>query len=459
MIQIQEKPEVSYLNQLLNRVTSSLPISVEFPLERTVAEQLQNIRDNATSWVKELAIPNRRHEDWRFTDLSDLLKLQFQPAKSIELIPDAIAPLILPEATGTRLVFVNGFYSPTLSCLDHLPQGIFVGNLGQLQQSLCHKLGDYLTQQPDSQEVFTSLNTSCLVDAAVVWIHKNQIIDTPIHLLFVSLSDNQPVTSQPRALIVSEPGTKATVIEHYATANILGCSDRSHKTPYLTNAVTELWVSENSQLHHTRIQRDNGSSFHIGRTAVSQNRQSRYTCNSISLGAKLSRHNFDIHQTAEGTETELNGLTLVNRQQIADTHSAVFLNHPHGVINQLHKTIVDDRAHAIFNGRIVVPQAAQMTDATQLNRNLLLSSKGRVNTKPQLEIVADNVKCAHGATVSQLEADEIFYLRSRGLDETTSRNLLIDAFAAEILEKLPLASLKQILSRCVSCRTDEGEIN
>ncbi|XDE63548.1 Fe-S cluster assembly protein SufD [Arthrospira platensis BEA 1257B] len=458
MIHIQEKPELSYLNQLLNRVRGSLPIPASFPLERNIAEQLQNIRDNAASWVKELAIPTRRHEDWRFTDLSALLELPFQPTTAVELSRDEISPLILPEVKGTRLVFVNGFYSPQLSCLDNLPDGVFVGNLGQLDKPLSDKLGNYLTQQPDSQEVFTALNTSSLADAAVVWVHQNQVIDTPIHLLFISLSSSQPVTSQPRTLIVAEPGSKATVIEHYATANILGCSDRTQKTPYFTNTVTELWVGDNAELQHTRLQRELASSFHIGRTVVSQGRSSRYTGNAISLGAKLSRHNFDIHQTAVGTETQLNGLTLVNGQQVADTHSAVFLNHPHGVINQLHKAIVDDRAHAIFNGRIVVPQAAQMTDATQLNRNLLLSAKGRVNTKPQLEIVADNVKCAHGATVSQLEADEIFYLRSRGLDEKTSRNLLIDAFAAEILEKLPLVSLKQILSRCVACRTDEGEM-
>jgi len=457
MIQVKEKTEVSYLSQLLDRVTTSLPVPAAFPLERAIAEQLQQVRDNAASWVRELAIPTRRNEDWRFTDLSALLELQFEAASAVELPIDAIAPLLLAEAEETRLVFVNGYFAPELSDLQKLPTGVFVGTLGQLSEPYRDRLGDYIAQQPDSKEVFTALNTSSLADAAVVWVAKNQVIETPIHLLFISLNGETSATSQLRALVVAEPGSKATVVEHYATADILGCSDRPAKTSYFTNAVTEIWVGENAEINHTRMQRDNGSAFHIGRSAISQARDSRYTCNAMSLGAKLSRHTLDVYQTGEGTETHLNGLTLIGRQQVADTHSAVFLNHPHGAIDQLHKTIIDDRAHAIFNGRIVVPQAAQMTDAAQLNRNLLLSPKARVNTKPQLEIVADNVKCAHGATVSQLEADEIFYLRSRGLDETTSRNLLIDAFAAEILERLPLVSLQHILARCVACRTEEHE--
>jgi Fe-S cluster assembly protein SufD len=168
------------------------------------------------------------------------------------------------------------------------------------------------------------------------------------------------------------------------------------------------------------------------------------------LGAKLSRHNLEILQTGEQTETTLNGLTMIAGNQVADTHSAIALNHPYGTSKQLHKCIVGDHAHAVFNGKVFVPKPAQLTDAAQLNRNLLLSSKARVDTKPQLEITADNVKCAHGATVSQLEDDEIFYLQSRGIDSNDARKLLVNAFAAEIINHIPVPSLRNTLFNTVT---------
>jgi len=266
------------------------------------------------------------------------------------------------------------------------------------------------------------------------------------------LAGETSLITQPRCLIVAEPGSAVTIIEHYGTAEP-GCPDSRKAHVYFNNAVTEIWVEENAQVNHTRVQRDAGDAFHIGKTAVSQSRNSRYTCHSVSLGASLSRHNLDIFQTGEGTETTLNGLTLIGGEQLSDTHSAIALNYPNSVTRQLNKCIVDDKSHGVFNGKIFVRKGAQLTDAGQLSRNLLMSSKARVDTKPQLEIIADNVKCSHGATVSQLNEDEMFYLQSRGLDVDTSRHLLIDGFAGEILSKLPLDSLRQMLARCVSCRT------
>jgi Fe-S cluster assembly protein SufD len=244
--------------------------------------------------------------------------------------------------------------------------------------------------------------------------------------------------------VVAQAGSQLTLIEDYKAAGA---------GVYFTNAVTEIVLEENAQVNHTRNLQEGGEAFHIGKSAIAQSRNSRYTCNAITMGAKLSRHNLEVFQTGEGTETTLNGLTLIGGEQLADTHSAIALNHPNGITNQLHKCIVDGRAHAVFNGKVFVPQAAQLTNAGQLNRNLLLSPKARVDTKPQLEITADNVKCSHGATVSQLDAEEVFYLQSRGLNETDARNLLIDAFGAEILDRIPVASLRQRLARCVACRT------
>jgi Fe-S cluster assembly protein SufD len=292
---------------------------------------------------------------------------------------------------------------------------------------------------------FTALNTSGLKDVAVVWVAKNVVVETPIHLVFVAAGE-APSISLPRCLVVAETGSSVTLVEEFTNRR----GAESAEKVYFTNAVTEIWVEENAQVSHTRLELEGAEAFHIGKTAVSQARDSRYTCHAIALGGKLSRHNLEILQTGEQTETTLNGLTMIGGNQLGDTHSAIALNYPYSTSRQLHKCIVGDRAHGVFNGKVFVPKPAQLTDAAQLNRNLLLSPKARVDTKPQLEITADNVKCAHGATVSQLEDDEIFYLQSRGIDENDARNLLINAFAAEIINQIPVPSLRERLTQTVN---------
>lgn len=447
MIQVSEKKQVTYLAQLLECVSSTSNSGVEW---------LKDVRQSAKALVQELEIPTTRDEEWRFTNLAPLLDVKFQVGNAPELSPFSVNLLTLPEANESRLVFVNGVFSPQFSAINNLPEGISVGNLLGIDLNnggiYSEKISKYLAKQQGGQEVFTALNTAALNDVAVVWVSKNVVVETPIHLLFISLGGETSLITQPRCLIVAEPGSAVTIIEHYGTAEP-GCPDSRKAHVYFNNPVTEIWVEENAQVNHTRVQRDAGDAFHIGKTAVSQSRHSRYTCHSVSLGASLSRHNLDIFQTGEGTETTLNGLTLIGGEQLADTHSAIALNYPNSVTRQLNKCIVDDKSHGVFNGKIFVRKGAQLTDAGQLSRNLLMSSKARVDTKPQLEIIADNVKCSHGATVSQLNEDEMFYLQSRGLDVDTSRHLLIDGFAGEILSKLPLDSLRQMLARCVSCRT------
>ena len=334
-------------------------------------------------------------------------------------------------------MFVNGVYAPDLSAVDDLPEGVLVGNLSAGVQ-LIPSLQNYLAKQQGSEEVFTVLNTASLVDGAIVYVPKNQTVETPIQLLFVSAS--RDTISHPRCLVIAESGSSLTLIEEYVTIRDGG---------YFTNAVTEIAIAENAQVSHTRVQRESETAFQIGKTAVSQARDSRYICNAISLGAKISRHNLEVYQTGEQTQTTLNGLTMINGEQVGDTHSKIAFSKPYGTSNQVQKCIVGDRAHAIFNGKVSVPQAAQLTNAAQLSRNLLLSPRARIDTKPQLEITADNVKCAHGATVSQLEDDEIFYLQSRGLNQEEARKLLTYAFAIEIINQIPVASLKNNLTATI----------
>lgn len=434
---MQVSPSVSslvdrdaFLTGLLQEVT---------PAQST--DWLQDLRQNAAHWVRHAVIPNTRDEEWRFTDLSALRQVQFRVDRELTAVD--ISELILPEAVN-RLVFVNGVYAPELSAVADLPAGVTVSNLAGLSESFDIK--QYLAQSENSQEVFTALNTAGMTDAAVVLVAKNVVVESPIHLLFVAVVGEEAVISQPRCLVVAETGSSVSLIEDFTNRQDAEDAERV----YLNNAVTEVWVGENSEVIHTRVERDGIAAFHVGKTAVTQARDSRYTCHAFSCGGRLSRHNLEIFQTGEQTQTTLNGLTLIFGNQLADTHSAIALNYPHGSSRQLHKCIVGDRAHAVFNGKVFVPKPAQLTDAGQLNRNLLLSPKARIDTKPQLEITADNVKCAHGATVSQLEDDEIFYLQSRGINETDARKLLINAFAAEIITQIPVASLQENLLNTVN---------
>lgn len=437
----------SSLTELLNQC-QGLNIQVLDP--ETVA-WAQEVRDRAADWVRQYTLPSTRDEEWRFTDLSSLRQVGFQgSAQNIELVSAEVASLTLPEAANSRLVFVNGVYAPALSAVASLPDGIVVSNLAGLPITHRSRVRNYLAQQQGVQEVFTALNTAGLTDVAVVWVSKNVVVDTPIHLLFVAAAGETPTISQPRCLVVAESGSQLTLVEEYTNRQDAKIAKEQEEGVYFTNAVTEIWLEENASVSHTRVEQEGGAAFHIGKSAIAQARDSRYTCNAITMGAKLSRHNLEIFQTGEQTETILNGLTMIANQQLADTHSLLALNHPHGTSRQLHKCVVADRAHAVFNGKVFVPKPAQLTDAGQLNRNLLLSPKARVDTKPQLEIIADNVKCAHGATVSQLDDEEVFYLQSRGLNEIDARNLLIKAFAAEIINQLPVASLQEKLSTAVT---------
>jgi Fe-S cluster assembly protein SufD len=452
----------SYLEGLLKQSQRQKVVTSE------ISALIQELRDKAVLQVAKHNFPTKDDEEWRFTDLSPLLQYEFKAASAVNLTKEDIQPFLLAETKECRLVFVNGFYSAHLSDISGLPEGVYVGNLTGLSDAHNQKIVKYLDRSPltpvtkeggNGSELFTALNTAGISDIAVIWVEADVVIDKPIHLLFVT----SPVTPldkagslgmlvQPRCLIVAEANAKVQFVEYYG-AMAQGCSDVAPNNTYLTNSVTEICLEENAEVNHTRIQRDSGKGFHIGKSAIAQGRNSRYTCNEVNLGASISRHNLEVNQLGEQTETYLNGLTMLNNRQVGDTHSVVSLTKPYGITDQLHKCIVDNYAHSIFNGKVFVPRAAQMTNAAQLNRNLVLSSKARVDTKPELQITADNVKCSHGATVSQLQADELFYLQSRGLSEDNARNLLLDAFAGEILQRIPVESLRQRLIQCVACRT------
>jgi Fe-S cluster assembly protein SufD len=407
-----------------------------------ISLQVNELSKQANSDLLASQIPTKRDEEWRFLDLSELQQTAFKVAEKRSVSAGDLEAFRFSETQQSQIVFVNGFYAPELSNVSGLKDGVYVGSLVDLPAAQAEKITKYLGRQEDSAEVFTALNTFGLSDAAVIWVHLNVVVETPIHVLFLSAPASIPSVSQPRLLVVAETGASLELIEDYA---VLG-----QNTPYFTNAVAEIWVQDNAEVKHNRIQQESQDGFHIAKTAIAQARDSRYTCNEINLGGKLYRNTLKIFQKGEQTATNLNGLVAISDEQVSDTHSAILLTKPYGTTDQLHKCIIDGNAQAVFNGKVFVPKAAQQTNATQLNRNLLLSPKARVNTKPELQITADQVKCAHGATVSQLEADELFYLRSRGLTEIDARYLLVDAFAAEILDRISINSLRAKLTQFIA---------
>jgi Fe-S cluster assembly protein SufD len=442
MIEVSTVPEFGSVG-IVSKIDRATYLAGLLNLRNDLPAELagfQDVRDRATAIVQERAIPSTREEAWRFTDLAALLSIQFRSVReSVALSFSQLESFLLPEATNSRLVFVNGIYAPDLSAIDNLPEGVLIGKL-IAGAELIPAIREHLAKQQGAEEVFTALNTASFTDGAVVHVPKNQDVETPIHLLFVSTQSETPILSHPRCLVVAETGSRVTLIEDFVNVN---------EGVYFTNPVTEIAMGENAEVRHTRVQRDSLQAFHIAKTAVSQARDSRYSCVAVHLGAKVSRHHLEVYQTGEQTETKMVGLTVLDGDRLGDTHSLLSLSKPYGTSDQVNKTIVSDRAHAVFNGRVWVPKAAQQADAAQLSRNLLLSPKARIDTKPQLEIVADNVKCSHGATVSQLEDDEVFYLQSRGIPAEDARKLLTYAFAIEAIDQIPVASLRDRLANLI----------
>lgn len=443
----------SYLKHLLTQAAAAATAS---------DLALEDLRSRAHALVSERSFPSGRDEEWRFTDLSEMLSISFQPAAESNIEVNKLKDS-LPALGGSYPMasinghyindhyinghYISGHYSSALSPLagantsaSALPAGAVVAPLSELMadpnysQQIGPMISARLAQVQGGGEVFTALNTAGFTDVMVIWLRADQVLDQPIHIARASQGE---AISHLRTLIVAEGHASFTLVESF-----WGDDDQTR----CNNSVTEIWLEAGAQVNHIRLQDEGQQTFHLAKTAVSQAAGSRYQCTAIDLGARLSRHHLEVYQTGSQTDTHLYGLSALSDRQLADTHSLIAMTHPHGQATQIQKNIVDDRAHSVFNGRVLVSQAAQLTNASQLNRNLLLSSKARVDTKPELDIMADNVKCAHGATVSQLQADEIFYLQSRGISAEQAQKLLLYGFAMEIIEKITVAPLRQSLS-------------
>lgn len=395
---------------------------------------LEAVRVEAQESAKALNFPSDRHDDWRFTDLSPLFQHAFQPVVSFARLTLAdIEKFLIPGSV--RLVFVDGCLDAGLS--DMAQAGVTV-------KSLVECFGDpqveaqFARQASFKQDAFAALNTRFFEDGA--FVHVTGEAAAPIHILNLATKRETPSAIYPRCLVVMEPNSRATVIEDYA-----GQDDGVN----FSNAVTEVVLKDDAQLQHVRVQREEKNAFHIGHCSVGLGRGSVYAATSLAFGARVSRHALRVVQLGEGAEIRLNGLALIAGRQLADTHTRIDHAVPRGKSVQLHKCIADDAAHAVFSGKVIVHPGAVGTDSAQSSRNLLLSGKARIDTQPQLEIFNDDVSCKHGATVGQIDADALFFLKSRGFSEERARNLLTHAFAAEIINKIPVPSLVETLGKTI----------
>ena len=414
---------------------------------------VREARTKARVEFEELGFPTQRDEDWKYTSVAPIADTRFDDAPA-NGHPSAaqLDSLLYPGWSAHQAVFVNGRFAPELSRLEELQNGIRVGSLATVLDSAADSLEPHLVRLASPRRgAFTALNTAFLRDGAFVEVPAGMVADRPIHLVFVATPDGDPFVAHPRNLILLGKGSEARVVETYVSAG---------DGVYWTNVVTEAVVGENATLDRIKIQREGPEAFHIATTEVALQRSSTLRSHSISLGGSLVRNNLNAVLTAEGGDCSLNGLYVGSATQHVDNHTLVDHAQPHCTSREFYKGVLTDRARGVFNGRVIVRVDAQKTDARQTNKNLLLSSEALVNTKPQLEILADDVKCAHGATIGQLDGDAIFYLQTRGIDRKTARSLLIQAFASELVDRIPdepiRRAVEEELHRRLPLAVEEG---
>jgi len=397
---------------------------------------LDGIRQDSIARFDELGFPTTRQEEWRFTNIAPLAKIPFKPADSIpsSLTISDISRYTVCEARCTQLVFLNGFYSDSLSTVKFLPKGVKIISLAKALETDRAVLEPLLTESSSCQSnAFAALNTAFMTDGAFVHIPHGIALKDPIHLLFLSTRQTDPAISVPRSIIVVESESQASIVESYASLD---------KGVYFTNSITELYVGAGGQVDHYKLQRESDDAFHVATVRVLQERDSTYSSHSLSLGGSLVRSNLNVVLNGTGADCQLNGLYVTRRQQHVDNHTTIDHAKPHCASRELYKGILDDSSSAVFNGRIVVRKDAQKSNARQTNKNLLLSKDAAINTTPQFEIFADDVKCTHGATIGQLNEEELFYLRSRGIDRDAARTLLTYAFASELLTAIKIKPIQ-----------------
>ncbi|HLV26446.1 MAG TPA: Fe-S cluster assembly protein SufD [Gemmatimonadales bacterium] len=412
-----------------------------------LAERRRIARARLTSY----GFPTQKNEEWRYTNISPILEANFPVAPSHTehgVRAEHLDPYRY-SSTWPLMVFVNGNFAPELSEIHALPDGVsvldFATALREEPEFVQPHLGA-LASIAAQTNAFTALNTALSSDGVVIHVQQEMEAELPIHLLFVSDEAAARQAVHPRILIVAERNSKLSVVESW-----IGLAD----VPYFTNAVTEVLVGDGSTVQHVKEQRESRSAYHIGTIDAQQGRDSHFISFSFAIGGGMSRTNVHTVLAGAGCGATLNGLYMGNGKQHIDHQTRIEHAEPDCFSREVYKGILDDESHAVFNGQVYVRPVAQRTDGKQENNNMLLSPRAHVDTKPQLEIFADDVKCTHGATVGQLDETALFYMKSRGMSGEQARQLLTYAFAADVLETIELEEVKDRLEELTLARFTE----
>jgi len=396
--------------------------------------------------------PTTDQEEWRFTSVAPIAATQFTPVLAYDqsgVTEGDLHDWILARTGGILLVFINGHFSRALSPEPALPRGVTAGSLAVALAGDPSLVARYFAPDRAGEDPFASLNTAFLIDGAFVRVDPGVTLDTPVEILSLSTSVGAPLLVQPRHLIIAGERARVVVVESYGGRGRGTC---------LTNAVTQIVVGDGGVVEHDKLQMENQDSFHVGTTRVSLGREAKFTSNTINLGGALIRNNVSARFAGEHAECTLNGLSVATGTQLVDNHTVIDHAVPHCESHELYKSVLDGSARGVFNGKIFVRQDAQKTDAKQTNKTLLLSDDATIDTKPQLEIFADDVKCTHGATVGQLDEEQVFYLRARGIGDTEARDLLTFAFATDVINRVHLDALREKLDALLHTRLRQGRV-
>lgn len=410
----------------------------------TVPNWLQSLRQNGWRRFADVGFPSIKDEEWKYTNVAPLIKTHFDLRDADNTSSIDSASFYCAETENSSAVFVGNQFREDASKFGAVPDGVAIVDI--VKAASDPKYSEVVRQHLGSvvdyvANPFTALNTAFLSSGGVlIYVPRDVKLETPLSLSFLPDASRKAPVAFSRVLIIAEQGSELTLIENYTS---------SSDATYFTNAVVEIVLHDNARVEHLKLQREGKEAFHVASTAVVLGPNSFYDTTAINMGAKLSRHDIRVTFAAEGAECRVDGLYLVTDDQHTDTHSVIDHAKPNCSSHQLYKGILDGRSRAVFNGKIFVRHDAQKTDAMQTNKNLLLSNEARVDTKPQLEILADDVKCAHGAAVGQIDEEELFYLQTRGLPPDVGRNLLTYGFAEEIVAKINFDSIKRQLNETV----------
>ena len=418
--------------------------------ENLPGDFLADSRIYAMEKFRNTGFPTQRMENWKYTDVKPIIRKNFTlPDKVTEQID---SDLLSRTRTGKiechELVFINGIFSQQLSNIKTLPETVIIQDLASTGDTWRALVAEHITRYADpAVNSFAALNTAFMNHGAFIYIPSNTLLEMPVSIIYLSGFNDKPAAIYPRNLIIMDEFSEATVIENY-----IGCDN----SDYFTNTVTEARLQTGSRLKHCKIQQESIASYHIGNFHIRQDKSSQLELISIDLGGSLVRNDVHSQLQAEGATVIMNGLYLSGGRQHTDNHTRIDHLAPHTSSRENYRGVLNDHARGVFNGKVIVHKDAQKTDAQQSNQNLLLSDDAEVDTKPELEIYADDVKCSHGATVGQLDKDMLFYLRTRALDEVTAKNLLTYAFAGEVIRHIEPSGLRDYLERLITGRMPDA---